>query len=147
MFEFGTVYVCTHISPMPTSGGPKKLFPNSHFVARAIFFLVYTLATLVCLARSASHLGPTTHVTLPVTYFSSPGRISTFSSLSALGIPWFCHGKLWSSLCVIFFQLSWEVHGIELMSNSRGAPTVKPEQCPTDTKWLKEIGKPWPMAH
>lgn len=46
-----------------------------------------------------------------------------------------------------FFQLSWEVHGIELMSNSHGAPTAKPEQCPTATKWLKEIGKPWPMVH
>lgn len=148
MFEFGTVYVCTHIRPMPTCGGPKKLFPNTHFCCLGpFFFLVYTLATRVCLARSASHLGPTTHVTLPVTYFSSPGRISTFSSPSALGIPWFVS---WQTMIISpchLFQLSWKVHGIELMSNSRGAPTAKPPQCPTNTKWLKEIGKPWPIEH
>lgn len=141
--------MCVHTyAPCPPVEAQKSCSPTPTFVARALFFfLVYTLATLVCLARSASHLGPTTHITLPVTYFSSPGRISTFSSPSALGIPWFVS---WQTMIISpchLFQLSWKVHGIELISNSCGAPTAKPPQCPTNTKWLKEIGKPWPIEH
>lgn len=122
---------------------PKKAVPQHLLLLLGpFFFLVYTLATLVCLARSASHLEPTTYITLPMTYFPSPGRISVYSSLTALGIPW---SVSWQAMIISMchlFQLSWEVHGIELMielmSNSRGAPTAKPQQCPNDTEWLKK---------
>lgn len=111
MFEFGTVYVCTQICPMPTCGGPKKLFPNTHFCCSGHFFLslhscYLRLPSKVCFSFRTHY---THHFACDLFFFSWENI--TFSSLAALGIPWFVSWQaMIISMCRLF-QLSWEVHG------------------------------------